>query len=628
MSDDEEPEYEVESIVSAQVEPTSRSKKAKLVWNYLVRWKGYTSADDTWEPIDSFNGSEHMVHAFWERANTGGRDINDMSLFKAGEKFLPVGPPRRKPKRIPVETTQVQDEPEKSPATPPLSKTAGKRRRTSPEPETNPNRSVKRKRANQATVISPISSLDQREKQFRHNLAEPQSASVAGRLRSRNRPPSPEVIPDSDEETNGLQIGYLSPGNFTPKTKGTLTHLDASSSLSVTNIKEGVKIPAHRDRQANPLVKVAEDPSLTLIEGTISTKAYAAGRVPDHPSSSTGPRSAASPQKRVKPGPGRDSAGLLKPKVKSSLLTAQKGTLKTIKGNYESTKVAATSSQKEEAAKVDADTDKTHKAIPPSGRELLQLAGLDSQTADTLPDFEDDIIQRSHTSPPQIPSPQAMNLESSKGIRNESFKLARENLFPNKPSDDLSASLTTDWKRPPTIFGPLGLGSEPITKMEQSKSSRLFLNLDTCVSIPIVLRNASQSIPESLSLNMVSNGTPGKFYGAEAALGLLGAIRAGGSSVIVDVDQDASPEDKKGFSHFSSRLQAGNLFVAVAGIQILVFCSSSNTLLAQRLNTNPSLLNEPGSVLVSQVDIENYSNYADATAGADNRRWSQFLATT
>jgi len=56
-----------------------------------------------------------------------------------------------------------------------------------------------------------------------------------------------------------------------------------------------------------------------------------------------------------------------------------------------------------------------------------------------------------------------------------------------------------------------------------------------------------------------SNGTPGKFYCEEAALVLLGAIRAGGSSVIVDVDQEASPEDKKGFSCFSSRLQAGDL---------------------------------------------------------------------
>jgi hypothetical protein len=278
-------------------------------------------------------------------------------------------------------------------------------------------------------------------------------------------------------------------------------------------------------------------------------------------------------------------------------------------------------------------TDKTQESIPPSGQELLQLAGLNSQTADTLPDFEDEKTQGSHTSPPQICSSEQVHLElanevKAKGIHSESFNLAREKLFPDKTPDDFSASSAAAWKRPPTIFGPLGLGSEPVAKTEQSKSSRLFLNLDTSVSIPIVLRNASQSISNSLSLNMGSNGTPGKFYCAEAALVLLGAIRAGGSSVIVDVDQEASPEDKEGFSSFSSRLQAGNLFVAVAGIQILVFCSSSNTFLAQRLNTDPSLLNEPGLVLVSQVDIENYSNYADATAGADNRRWSQFLTAS
>lgn len=116
----------------------------------------------------------------------------------------------------------------------------------------------------------------------------------------------------------------------------------------------------------------------------------------------------------------------------------------------------------------------------------------------------------------------------------------------------------------------------------RSKPSRFFLNLDTSVSIPIVLRNASQSIPESLSLNMVSNGTPGKFYGAEAALGLLGAIRAGGSSVIVDVDQGASPEDKKGFSHFSSRLQAGDLVsLNLSREPLYLNCENSSWLLRE-----------------------------------------------
>jgi hypothetical protein len=48
----------------------------------------------SWEPIESFNGSEHIVATFWERTNTNGRDIDDLTLFQAGETFLPLGPPR------------------------------------------------------------------------------------------------------------------------------------------------------------------------------------------------------------------------------------------------------------------------------------------------------------------------------------------------------------------------------------------------------------------------------------------------------------------------------------------------------------------------------------------------------
>ena len=49
----------------------------------------------SWEPIESFNGSEHIVKTFWERTNTHGRDIRDLTLFQAGEVFLPLGPPRK-----------------------------------------------------------------------------------------------------------------------------------------------------------------------------------------------------------------------------------------------------------------------------------------------------------------------------------------------------------------------------------------------------------------------------------------------------------------------------------------------------------------------------------------------------
>jgi hypothetical protein len=66
-------------------------------------------------------------------------------------------------------------------------------------------------------------------------------------------------------------------------------------------------------------------------------------------------------------------------------------------------------------------------------------------------------------------------------------------------------------------------------------------------------------------------------------------------------------------------------FVAVAGMDVLAFCSSDNALISQRLNISPSLLGQPGEVLVSRVIIENHSAYADAAVNADSREWSRYL---
>jgi hypothetical protein len=68
-------------------------------------------------------------------------------------------------------------------------------------------------------------------------------------------------------------------------------------------------------------------------------------------------------------------------------------------------------------------------------------------------------------------------------------------------------------------------------------------------------------------------------------------------------------------------------FVAIAGMDVLAFCSSDNVLISQRLNISPSLLGQPGEVLVSQVIIENHSAYADAAVNADGREWSRYLLT-
>jgi hypothetical protein len=59
----------------------------------------------------------------------------------------------------------------------------------------------------------------------------------------------------------------------------------------------------------------------------------------------------------------------------------------------------------------------------------------------------------------------------------------------------------------------------------------------------------------------------------------------------------------------------------MAGAEVLAFCSSANSLVAQRLNMPSTLVGVHGDVLVSRVVIENHSAYADAVVQADADDW-------
>ncbi|TFY81562.1 hypothetical protein EWM64_g2452 [Hericium alpestre] len=86
------PEYEVESILSAKAQ--KRGKKQG--WKFLVKWKGFDNSENTWEPVDSFQGSgDEALSRFWERVDLGGRDVRDLSQFKNGEEVFPRGPPEK-----------------------------------------------------------------------------------------------------------------------------------------------------------------------------------------------------------------------------------------------------------------------------------------------------------------------------------------------------------------------------------------------------------------------------------------------------------------------------------------------------------------------------------------------------
>lgn len=52
--------YEVEVICAARL---TRNRK----WEYLIKWSGYTEAQNTWEPEESLgSGCERVLDAFWK----------------------------------------------------------------------------------------------------------------------------------------------------------------------------------------------------------------------------------------------------------------------------------------------------------------------------------------------------------------------------------------------------------------------------------------------------------------------------------------------------------------------------------------------------------------------------------
>jgi len=58
---------------------------------------------------------------------------------------------------------------------------------------------------------------------------------------------------------------------------------------------------------------------------------------------------------------------------------------------------------------------------------------------------------------------------------------------------------------------------------------------------------------------MGNRGAPGKFYGKEASLTLLGTLRAGGLSANIIIDDEATMAEKEHFKLFCSRLQIGDI---------------------------------------------------------------------
>ncbi|KAG6898358.1 hypothetical protein C0992_009033 [Termitomyces sp. T32_za158] len=662
---DEEVEYEVENITQARVEK-EKGRKKNQIWKYNVRWKGYGSDDDTWEPKESFVGSEHIIEHFWERANSGGRDYRDMSLFQIGEEFILTGPPRQKRKQQPVKPAltvapQVSLQPSSS-RTLKTGLSVGDKRKGSPsvieirdsDDEGRPTKRVREgKEFGKSSPKSPIS-LPGRDKNIQNTFQRQVSSPTKARISPRKvvRAPSyDEIIPASDDEltraydtesvkaATGTDLLGDSHGHVTIADgeeqfrESAMGHGDSPNRAGpgpATTASPATKLPAHRIKAANPKVKVAEI-DFPAPEGALSIKARLSGR--GTVSSSYHRDKAGNGQK---PGPGRSSVGFMK-KSTSSLLTFEKGELKTVKGRFNK-EVLETKKDDSDSLTgslwggddaMDNDDPDFLNTAPPTAKELLHLAGANSRN-EPLPDFEEELSaivpimsdspiaseQPARATEVNFSSSLELHQDSSRPAHWESLQRAKDNLFPLNATSTLHVPMPL-WKQP-TMFGPLGFGinSQPneIVASDIAQTSPFFININSLVSIPVILTDVGPSHPGSVSLEFIvaKRGPPGVFYKQKAALVLLDTLRAGGPSAKIGLHPSATSNHQSQFKQFCSRLSDGELYAGMAGDEFLAFCSSNDPILSQRLNISPQLLGQPDDIFVVRVTIENYSAYAEA----------------
>ncbi|KDQ60989.1 hypothetical protein JAAARDRAFT_204766 [Jaapia argillacea MUCL 33604] len=799
MSDSEPPEYEVESIVSARVE--SRRGK-KITWKYCVKWKGFGIADNTYEPAESFEGSEHFIDTFWSKVDTGGRDINDASLWKSKEEVLPHGPPRRRKSKV-FKSKEVRDD---TPTAPPVASSSRvpthqspedvdeddeqpsrhKKRAaaSSPSHGTDPPR-VKRKRMASPDAEPPIITPTRTSARFKPSESSsktatsspsPTKALTQGKGKGRRlfspgpllsatplkgkalrRSPSsivpssapeecdsgeeatmpsapdsskPDVqdndepvgdgdmmqedekqesgpvaeadvfgdggVPMDDEahnpETNEGQPSLTSQAkpvfqlaaptqsgsspNPAPISSTSRSHSSQRSSTpqkppstfgfqpqpTISPVRPVV--PSHRAREANPRVKPIDDSTPGQHASAINAKArILAG--PNGPvagtSGSGGPR-------------GRIQAGARK----SSLLTFQKGVLKTTPGSFgkaggsasaggsvavdQSTGLGGgTSADAEDLFGDEGLGDElddgdhisglngaasSELAPPPTAEELLKMAGLNSEDAGALADFEEEeapsgdvAVMEAGSSPAaaagssaaeiaNVPPAEGSSTTSAIQKPSQSLLDTMSSLF-NKSSVFSTVSVTTTAASEPsgsvltglhsvlrrsTIFGPLSSIPSP---------AKFFLGFTPEIQVPVIFKEVVSDPSSALDpldkLTTGQRGTPGKVYPGSTLIHVLGST---GAFARVEVEADADESQYHYFDQFLKHLKSDGVFIQMAGSRVIAFFASENKLVTEQLAIPQGLRGLPETVVAAHVFVKDYTAYLDVSEKPMEVQWS------
>ncbi|KAJ7293251.1 hypothetical protein C8J57DRAFT_1268515 [Mycena rebaudengoi] len=103
--EEEEEGFSVEVITAARVADSSTWEDTNSPWEYHVKWAGYGSEDDSWEPAPLLAGCQRLLASFWENVGLDDRDYPVGEVLTPTDKWI-----RKERKRFAAENSNSKEE--------------------------------------------------------------------------------------------------------------------------------------------------------------------------------------------------------------------------------------------------------------------------------------------------------------------------------------------------------------------------------------------------------------------------------------------------------------------------------------------------------------------------------------
>ncbi|KZV69033.1 hypothetical protein PENSPDRAFT_753689, partial [Peniophora sp. CONT] len=576
-----EPEdYVIEHVVAAQAHIVGR----KIKWKYRVKWEGYDSSQNSWEPDGNINSSgddDDVLKLFWEKVDLEGRDREDVSAWKSKETIWLSDTNATEDPQYPKSRRNAR------PSRPPRKRTASTkgaalRATGASSPSSSPAPSTsKRKRAatdddgdyaSSSTPIKrkrPVAQTTKSEKVVKHMLA--------GRVSS----PS---IPDSEEE---------------------ILVIEAKESAMV--VDEPVSSRPTRQRKAS--TKRFDDPEMLKsleASNTLATKASAV----NGSASKSRPKPVKS---KSKVGPGRSARG-----VDPVLLENADDALEVAEEIAGHDNVGVNIADTASAIMTPPEPPTKEKIV----EELKEMAKGAAGGDEELPEYDEAQDARGATVAPDGDVTMSSVTETSAPARTAV-------LFPeatqNNSKPTTSGSMWSNLSRTMFTFGSangkssFGGLSSSFSAPSTVASTEFKLSVSPSLQIPASFKDvrASGSVFSGLGVPTIS----GRLYGREATEALLATLEPAGAAARVVLDAKASPREEAAFAQLFQRLEGDSMLVAVYDTGTFAFCAAPSAAVCDKLKVPASLRNYANTILAAHVNVRDVSAYADAAVKAEDVVW-------